>query len=31
MDQGAEFSRGDAATVLDSHEVRERYLGEVAS
>jgi branched-chain amino acid transport system ATP-binding protein len=30
MDQGAEFSRGDAATVLDSHEVRERYLGEVA-
>ncbi len=30
MDQGAEFARGDAATVLDSHEVRERYLGEVA-
>jgi branched-chain amino acid transport system ATP-binding protein len=30
MDQGAELSRGSAASVLDSREVRERYLGEVA-
>lgn len=30
MDQGAEFASGAAADVLDSTEVRERYLGEVA-
>ena len=30
MDQGIEFARGTAADVLDSADVRERYLGEVA-
>ncbi|MBX6721982.1 MAG: ATP-binding cassette domain-containing protein [Dactylosporangium sp.] len=31
MDQGAELVRGDAASVLDSREVRATYLGEVAA
>ncbi|MBX6723502.1 MAG: ABC transporter ATP-binding protein, partial [Dactylosporangium sp.] len=31
MDQGAELIRGDAASVLDSREVRATYLGEVAA
>lgn len=31
MDQGVEFAGGSAAEVLDSTDVRERYLGEVIS